>query len=310
MPPRRWTIKALIDVTADYLRQKGIDSPRLDAELLLSHLLRCRRLDLYLRFDQPLSEEELSGYRSLVRRRADREPLQYIRGRQEFWSLDFEVGTGVLIPRPETELLVETALALHREGDIPGGVAPRILDLGTGSGILAVCMAGEIEAARVWASDVSMEALTRARRNARSQGLDERISWVQGDLFGPFRASDQSRFDLILSNPPYVPEEELQRLAPEVRDHEPRQALDGGPGGTGVVRRILREAPAFLSRGGRLLVELDPRQGEEVLKTAEDVGAYDRVETIPDHSHRVRAVSARVEHPGCGPAPPPPADSV
>ena len=300
MPPRSWTIKALIDVTADYLREKGIDSPRLDAELLLSHLLGCRRLDLYLRFDQPLSEDEISGYRSLVRRRAGREPLQYICGRQEFWSLDFEVGPGVLIPRPETELLVETALALHREGGLPGGDAPRILDLGTGSGILAVCMAGEIETARVWASDVSMEALARARRNARSHGLDERISWVQGDLFAPFRPSEAGRFDLILANPPYVPEEELQALAPEVRDHEPRQALDGGPGGMEAVRRILGEAPVFLSRGGWLLVELDPRQAEEALKTAEDAGAYDRVEAIRDHTRRFRAVSARVEDPGRG----------
>ena len=300
MPPRPWTIKTLIDVTAGYLREKGIDSSRLDAELLLSHLLRCRRLDLYLRFDQPLSEEELAGYRSLVRRRAGREPLQYICGRQEFWSLDFEVGADVLIPRPETELLVENALGLHREGGLPGGIAPRILDLGTGSGILAVCTAREIETARVRASDITMGALTLARRNARRHGVDERISWVQGDLFAPFRPSDQSRFDLILSNPPYVPEEELQGLAPEVRDHEPLRALNGGPGGMEVVRRILREAPAFLTQGGRLLMEVDPRQTEEALRTAEETGAYDPVEAIRDHTGRFRVVDARVKGPERG----------
>jgi release factor glutamine methyltransferase len=299
MPPRPWTIKALIDVTAGYLREKGVDSPRLDAELLLSHILGCRRLDLYLRFDQPLSEEELAGYRGLVRRRAGREPLQYICGRQEFWSLDFEAGPGGLIPRPETELLVEKALALHREGGLAGG-ALRVLDLGTGSGVLAVCTAREIETARVWASDISMGALTLARRNARRHGMDERISWVQGDLFAPFRPSDRSRFDLILSNPPYVPEEELQGLAPEVRDHEPLRALNGGPGGMEVVRRILQEAPAFLTQGGRLLMEVDPRQTEEALRTAEETGAYDRVEAIRDHTGRFRVVDARVKGPEGG----------
>ncbi|MCF8061245.1 MAG: peptide chain release factor N(5)-glutamine methyltransferase [Deltaproteobacteria bacterium] len=300
MPPPSWTIKALIDVTTDYFREKGIDSPRLDAELLLSHLLQCRRLDLYLRFDQPLSRDELTGYRSLVRRRAGREPLQYICGRQEFWSLDFEVGPGVLIPRQETELLVEKALDLHREGALSGGGRPRVLDLGTGSGILAVCMAREIETARVWASDLSGEALDRARRNARSHGLDARIAWVQGDLFSPFRPAGGKRFDLILANPPYVPEEELEGLAPEVRDHEPTQALNGGPGGMDVVRRILRESPAFLSTGGWLLMELDPRQVDEALETAGAAEAYDRMEAIRDNSRRFRAISARVKPAGEG----------
>jgi release factor glutamine methyltransferase len=300
MPPRSWTIKALIDVTADYLQGKGIGSPRLDAELLLAHLLGCRRLDLYLRFDQPLSQDEIAVYRSLIRRRADREPLQYIRGRQEFWSLDFEVGPGVLIPRPETELLVETALRFHREGRLPGGGRPKVLDLGTGSGVLAVCMAREIEAARVWATDTSADALDRARGNAKKHGVEERISWMLADLFAPFRPSRENRFDLILANPPYVPEEELEGLQPEVRDYEPAQALNGGPGGMDVIRRLLTEAPPCLSEGGRLLVELDPRQAGEALETAEATGAYDGVEAIRDHARRLRVLSATRRRAGGG----------
>ncbi|MFO7785673.1 MAG: peptide chain release factor N(5)-glutamine methyltransferase [Thermodesulfobacteriota bacterium] len=290
MQPRSWTIKGILEVTTAYLEQKGVPGPRLDAEVLLAHLLDCRRLDLYLRFDQPLSEEEVAGYRDLVRRRAGREPLQYIRGRQEFWSLDFEVASGVLIPRPETEVLVEQAMALFNGGAIPGKEAPKVLDLGTGSGILAVCVAREISGARIWASDTSLYALALARKNARTHGVENRISFVRGDLLAPFREGGTG-FDLIVSNPPYVDSEELNRLGPEVRDYEPRQALDGGPGGMEVVKRILRDAPAFLSPGGRLLLEMDPRQMDEAFKTAEALGAYDNPESIPDYTRRPRVIS-------------------
>ncbi len=292
MPSRSWTIKALLDVTSGYLHQKGVDAPRLAAEVLLAHLLECRRLDLYLRFDQPLSEEEVSGYRVLVRRRAAREPLQYICGRQEFWSLDFEVGPGVLIPRPETEHVVEHALALHDAGGIPGRGAPRVLDLGTGAGVLAVCIAREVEGARVWASDISTEALERARRNARTHGVERRISWLAGDLFGPFQRAPGKTFDLVVANPPYVAEGDWEALAPEVRDHEPRRALDGGPGGMTLIRRILEEAPRFLSAGGRLLVELDPRQMDEALERVRLSGAYEHAEAVQDHTRRPRVLSA------------------
>ncbi len=292
MPPRSWTIKGILEVTTAYLKQKGVQSPRLDAEVLLAHLMNYRRLDLYLRFDQPLSEEEVAGYRSLVRRRARREPLQYIRGRQEFWSLDFEVDSRALIPRPETELLVEQTLTLYRRGAIPGKEAPRILDLGTGCGVLAVCLAREIIGALIWASDTSLGAISLARKNARTHGVEKRIGFVRGDLLAPFKEGGAG-FDLILSNPPYVDSEELDGLEPEVRDHEPRQALDGGPGGIGFVRRILVDAPAFLSPGGRLLLEMDSRQLDEALKTAEAMGAYDQLESIQDYTRRPRVISLR-----------------
>ncbi len=290
MPPRSWTIKGILEVTTAYLKQKGVQSPRLDAEVLLAHLMNCRRLDLYLRFDQPLSEEELAGYRSLVRRRAGREPLQYIRGRQEFWCLDFEVDSGVLIPRPETEVLVEQALALFRQGSIPGKDMPRVLDVGTGCGILAVCMAREISGAGIWASDTSPYALALAGRNARTHGVLERIEFLRGDLLTPFREG-RANFDLILSNPPYVDSKALDGLEPEVRDHEPRQALDGGPGGMEFVRRILLDAPAFLSPGGRLLMEMDSAQMNEAMETAEAVGAYESQESIQDYTRRPRVLS-------------------
>ena len=294
MAPRPWTIKALLDTTTGYLRDKGVGNPRLDAEVLLAHLLRCRRLDLYLRFDQPLREDELAGYRELVRRRARREPLQYIRGHQEFWSLDFAVGPGVLIPRPETEILLERALTLVREGKVPGGTEPRVLDLCTGSGVLAVCFALEIAGALVWAGDCSPAALDKARENARSHGVEDRIAFVGGDLLDPFRENGLV-FDLILSNPPYVDSGELEVLQPEVRDHEPRKALDGGPGGMEIVRRILCDAPASLSPGGRLLVEMDPRQMDEAQRTADGTGAFGPPELIPDYTRRPRVLSLVVK---------------
>jgi len=290
MPSSSWTIQPLLNTTAEYLARKGVDHPRLNAEVLLAHLLECRRIDLYLRFDQPLSDEELSGYREVIRRRARREPLQYIRGVQEFWSLDFEVGPGVLIPRSETEILLDRALALVREGQAPGGGAPRVLDLGTGSGVIAVCIAREIPGARVWASDLLPVALETARRNARKHGVEERIQFLRGDLLAPFREGPGG-FDLILSNPPYVGSEEFVDLEPEVRDYEPRQALDGGPGGLEIVRRILWDAPARLSPGGRLLVEMDPGQVDEAQQTADATGAYGRLERIPDYTRRPRVLS-------------------
>lgn len=295
MPPHSWTIKALIDVTAEYFLKKGIDSPRLNAELLLAHILRCPRLDLYLRFDQPLSAEEITAYRAVVRRRAGREPLQYICGFQEFWSLEFRVSPGVLIPRPETECLMEQALAFYKEGTVPGGDAPRVLDLGTGAGVLAVCLAHEIKGARVCASDISRAALDQARGNARRHGVEKRITWVQGDLFAPFGKLENAPFDLILANPPYVAEEDFSGLQPEVRDHEPREALDGGPGGMDIARRIIEEARMFLSPGGRILVELDAEQMDEARETAMSAGAYAHLGVIRDYARLPRIFSAVVE---------------
>ena len=248
MIPKSWTIKELLKVTTDYLKKKEIESPRLTAEVLLAHLLNVDRVNLYLNLDQPLSEKEISGYRSLIKRRLQRDPLQYITGIQEFWSLDFMVNPEVLIPRPETELLVE--LTIERVKVVSGSKNNplKILDLGTGCGVLAVCLAKEIQQAQVWATDISAGALKMARLNAEKHGVLERIEFRQGDLWDPLNQG--ITFDVIVSNPPYIASEEYNDLPPEVRDYEPRLALDGLENGMSYIERIINGGPPFMNPGG------------------------------------------------------------
>lgn len=289
---KAWTIRDLLKVTSDYLKQKDIESPRLNAEVLLAHVLALSRVELYLRFDQPLNEEELSRYRALVKRRLGREPLQYITGSQEFWSLDFEVGPSVLIPRPESEMLVETALSLWRAGRIPHPERPRLLDLCTGCGALAVALAREVPAAAVWASDLSGDALATARRNAAKHDVGDRMEFLTGDLFEPSRDRNLI-FDLMVSNPPYIRSDAMESLPPEVRLYEPRQALDGGKDGMVYIERILSEGPDFLAPGGWVLVEMDPEQTSEALRRIEGTRRYESWERVKDYSGRYRMVMAR-----------------
>ncbi len=245
-----WTILKVLRWTTGYFESKGIEQPRADAEVLLAHALRMERIQLYLRFDQPLTAAELATYRELVRRRALREPSQYITGTQEFWSLEFEVNRSVLIPRPETEMLVERA-ASHI-----GKNAPHILDLGTGSGIIAVSIARECPSVFVTATDKCWEALRVAHRNALKHGVENRIAFAVSDLFSGF-SSLRPTWDLIVSNPPYIGDEEFQTLTPEVARHEPREALRGhGPEGLNIIRQIIDEAPLHLKPGGKLLMEI------------------------------------------------------
>ncbi|HUU41545.1 MAG TPA: peptide chain release factor N(5)-glutamine methyltransferase, partial [Desulfatiglandales bacterium] len=225
MIQKRWAIREILHTTTDLLKDKGIESPRLCAEVLLSHQLKKNRLGLYLSFDQPLSIHEISGYRSLIKRRLKKEPLQYITGNQEFWSLDFLVGPAVLIPRQETELLVEEAVKLKEKNLLDDCHQPRILDLGTGSGAIAISLAKEIENAIIWASDISFDALAIATANAKRHKLEKRIRFCQGDLFQPFSNSSNS-FDIIISNPPYISSEKLKMLPEEIRDYEPGIDLD------------------------------------------------------------------------------------
>ena len=183
MRRKSWTIKGLLEVTSNYLREKGVDSPRLSAEVLLALQLKVDRVKLYLDFDQPLHEREVAAYRELIKRRLNREPIQYITGIQEFWSLDFAVGPQVLIPRPETEVLVEQVVSLRDEKRLTKGENLRIMDLGTGSGVLAIVIAREFGEASVWASDVSAEALALARINAEKHGVEERIEFLHSDMW-------------------------------------------------------------------------------------------------------------------------------
>lgn len=292
MAPKIWTIKELLTVTSDYLKNKEIDSPRLTAEILLAHQLQIPRIKLYLNFDQPLDDGEISGYRSLIRRRVNREPFQHITGTQEFWSMDFIVGPQVLIPRPESELLVEQAISLYKGNDFSGKRGMSILDLGTGSGVLAIALVREIEGATLWASDISEDALEIARLNAKHYGMDESIHFCLGDLWEPF-AGQGLTFDMIVSNPPYVASEVFDTLLPEVREHEPRLALDGGEGGMLYIEKIIRDGTEYLNPGGWLLIEMDPEQTTEALSMIDDNGQYGVKRRIKDYAHRYRVVAAQ-----------------
>jgi release factor glutamine methyltransferase len=240
-----WTPLRLLSWTQGYFGQKGIDSPRLTAELLLAHVLRCDRVRLYLDFDKPLGDPELAAYRELVRRRAEREPTAYLLGAREFWGRSFLVDPRVLVPRPETELVLEAALAaLPADG--------RALDLCTGAGVLGISLALERPGAQVVATELSPEALAVARENA-SRLSAAGLELLEGDLYAPVPA--EPRFDVIVSNPPYLPRGELDTLPPEVR-REPRLALDGGDDGLAILRRIVAGAPARLRPGGALVLEM------------------------------------------------------
>ncbi len=292
MPQKSWTIKELLKVTTDYLEKKEIESPRLSAEILLAHQLNLSRVKLYLNFDQPLLDREIEGYRTLIRRRLNREPIQYITGVQEFWSLDFTVGPQVMVPRPETELLVEHALALCRGKSSYKSPCARILDLGTGCGAIAVAIARELEGVAVWASDVSRKALDLASWNARKHGVEGRIQFVLSDLWEGL-SNTEFTFDIIVSNPPYIKSEDIDSLPPEVRDYEPRQALDGGEEGMFYIRSIIQEAPKHLNPEGWVLLEMDPEQTTKALGLLEASNRYGKKERLKDYSHNHRVVMAQ-----------------
>jgi release factor glutamine methyltransferase len=289
---KAWTIGELLKVSADYLKQKGIDAPRLSAEILLAYQLHLTRVQLYLQYDRPLSEPEVEGYRALVRRRLSREPVQYITGTQEFWSMEFMVDPSVLIPRPETEVLVEQAVLLGKEYPDLQEEGVNFLDLGTGCGALAVALASEFHKALICATDLSEEALRVARGNAERLGVKDRIEFKCGDLFAPF-AGKGTRFDMIVSNPPYIAEEAFEALTPEVRDHEPKSALDGREQGMYYIDRILKEAAGYLVPGGWILMEMDPEQTSKAIRILEETGRFTEHRRIQDYSHRHRMVMAR-----------------
>ena len=259
-PPTTWTVKALLTWTTDFLRKKGVEAARLEAQVLLAHVLDCPRIELMVRYGEEPTEAERTRFRELVRRRVEHWPVAYLIGRREFYLLPFEVTPAVLIPRPETETLVLAALGL-----LKGKPGAKVLDLGTGSGCVAVSIAHQAKAAAVTAVDVSPDALEVAGRNAAAHGVADRVRFLPGDLFAPLPAG--AAFDLIVSNPPYVSQGELAGLAPEVRDHEPRLALDGGPDGLNFYRRIAADAGRFLAPGGSVLVEIGATQEAAVRST-------------------------------------------
>lgn len=257
MTEEQLTIRVALSRTTPYLEQKGSASPRLDAEVLLAETLSTDRLHLYLDMERPLDAEEVERYRDFVRRRAAHEPVAYIVGYKEFYGLPFEVDGRVLIPRPETELVVEAALEYARHLN-----EPRILDVGAGSGAIAVALARHLEAATIFATEVSPGALEVARENARGLGVGGRITFVEGDLF----ADVTGKFDLVVSNPPYVPQADRETMQPDVRDYEPAEALFAGADGMDVIRRLVTDAPEHLTGGGKLIFEFGFGQVELVKK--------------------------------------------
>ncbi len=277
--------KAVIELTAH-----GISNPRLDAEVLLAHALGTDRTGLYTRLHVPLSLEQQETFRVLFQRRMQREPLQYITGVREFWSLEFKVDLRVLIPRPETEVVVETALRLLSQSAIRNPQSA-ILDIGTGSGCIAIVLAKELPQAEVWATDVSADALAVAGENARHHGVAERIRFLQGDLFSPL-AGKEDGFDLIVANPPYIARPELAALQPEVRDWEPLAALDGGPDGLDFYRHLLHEGPTYLRTGGWLVMEIGHGQGTAVLRLARERRDLADCRCVSDYAAGERVVIA------------------
>lgn len=244
------TVLEVIQRSTDFLARKGVDSPRLQVELLLAHVLDLPRLQLYLNFERSLSPAELDALRRLIQRRGEREPLQHLVGSTSFCGLELQVTRDVLVPRPETEALAERAWQFL--GTV-NAAAPEVLDLGTGSGCLAIALAVKCPNSRIQAVDLSEAALEIARTNARRHGLLNRIAFHRGDAFAALPPG--LRFDLIVSNPPYIPSAEIASLMPEVRDHDPRLALDGGSDGRDFYRRFAAEAAGWLRPGGRMMLE-------------------------------------------------------
>jgi release factor glutamine methyltransferase len=283
MANEMWTVRRLLEWTEDFLRKRGVESPRLEAQILLAHALGCSKIDLYVRHEEQPPEPQRTAFREMIRKRADGMPVAYLVGYREFYSLQFAVTPDVLIPRPETETLVMEALRR-----IQSMVAPRLLDLGTGSGCIAVSLAKQHKTAQVTAVDVSPAALAVAAGNADRHGVRSRITLADGDLFVP--VSGQT-FDLVVSNPPYIAHGEFPTLDVGVRDFEPRSALDGGPDGLDYYRRIAAEVPSHLNPGGSVLVEIGPTQEAAV----RDLFAahLEPGRTYKDAAGRPRVVSAR-----------------
>lgn len=279
-----WTILKVLNWTAQRFSSEGISAPRVDAEVLLATCLGLERIQLYAHFDQPLQEHELSKFRGLVRRRLAREPVAYIIGKREFWSITLEVNREVLIPRPETELLVELALELLPDQ----GAGTAVVDVGTGSGAVALALKKERPGAAVTAIDLSQGALDTARRNAESLGLA--IQLLQGDLLGGLPRELCPH--LILSNPPYVADGELAALAPEIRKWEPHGALIAGPDGLDIIKRLASQAAARLCPGGWLLTEIGMGQGTAVSAIFKDAG-FKEIQVKKDLGNLDRVVLGR-----------------
>ncbi|MCC3144876.1 peptide chain release factor N(5)-glutamine methyltransferase [Halanaerobium sp. Z-7514] len=282
-------IKELLNKTDDFLAQRGIESSRLDAEVLMAELLDMERIHLYVKYDYPLKAEEIKKYREMVKERAKRIPLAYIIGKKEFMSLEFELSEAVLIPRPDTENLVEEVISYCREKELQ---KPQIIDVGCGSGAIAVSLAYYLEGARVVGSDISKDALKIARHNLKKFELEERISVVRSDLLTEFIKREISEIDIIVSNPPYISEKEMEELPPEVKK-EPRTALAAGKEGLDFYQKLIPQAEKVLKKEGMLFLEIASQQAEAVFDIFGE--NWSQLELIKDYADHDRIISAKYE---------------
>lgn len=284
---KTWTVGALVKWATDDFRTRGIENPRLDAELIVGHALGLTRTQVIIEGMRPVAGAELDLLRELVRRRRTREPIAYLRGVREFYGLSFQVDPRVLVPRPDTEALVD--VALQRTAHV--SLSMRQLDLCTGTGCVAIAMARTRPTAKVTASDISSDALTVARHNAYRLGAYN-VAFVLSNLFEGVGIGDR-RFDVVTANPPYIAAEEIATLAPDVKDFEPRLALDGGPDGLDFVRRIVEDAPAHLVPGGLLALEIGSGQAAATRALFEERG-FQEVQVDRDYGRIERVVSGKL----------------
>ncbi len=282
---KSWDIKRLIKWSAEYLKKRGIDAPRLTSELLLASALNCSRLDLYLHYDKPLKQEELSAFKVLLKRRLAHEPLPYILGEKEFFSLRFKVTPATFIPRPETERLVEVAVEIIKGGHFS---QPYILDWGTGCGAIAICLAKELSGAHIIATDISKEALECAKQNARLHKVS--IGLIKSRDLGCFK---EGYLHFIVSNPPYIRTATLNKLAPEIKDYEPRYALDGGPNGLKYISYLINQCPRYIRKGGWLIMEIGYDQKEDIGRLIPN--SYDPPIFFKDYTGHTRVIALRVK---------------
>jgi release factor glutamine methyltransferase len=283
-----WTIQKLLNWITDYLTQRNVDAPRLSAELLLSHVLGLKRIELYTQYNQPVAQEQLDQLRELVKRAGQHEPVAHLVGRTEFYSMEFDVTPDCLIPRPETELLVQRAIEFLRKRTGP----QLVCDLCTGCGVIAVAIARNVPDAKVIATDISESALGVAAQNVEKHKLQERVELRRGDLFEPLVAQ-LDLFDVIACNPPYVSAAEYEALEKNVKDYEPRLALHAGADGLDFYRRIAGKVDGYLKPDGVLLLEIGYQQGEAVRELFERSGLFAEVRTEKDINRNDRIIVAQ-----------------
>lgn len=287
-----WTIQKLLNWVNRYLENKGVDSPRLSAELLLSYVLGLKRIELYTQFDKPVDKTQLDKLHDLVKRAGEHEPIAYLTGKSEFYSLEFDITKDCLIPRPETELLVERAIEFlrTRNGE------QLVCDLCTGCGCIAVAIAKNFPNAKITATDISDAALAAAERNVEKHLLTEHIRLLQGDLYEPVIPElDRCKFDLIVSNPPYIASPEYKTLDRNVRQYEPKIALDAGADGLDIYRRIIQKAQDFLKDDSLMILEIGYKQGPQVKQLLEETSFFSMVTVQKDYHDNDRIVLARKE---------------